>query len=461
MKSKKAKLKRNIIISAAAIFCAAVIAIVSVFANAGSGNIVFHGSRANVLKQSSERNHSLVIGVSSAISDAHPYFHNNDAFYFFQKLVYDPLISINNDGSIHYLNADRIVFENNGREARVSLNKKKAFSNGEGITADIVIASYHSFMEKDTAYNALFDNIDYINKLDDYTLQFVFKQARLFNINIFNIPVLYSAGADNNTCLGTGRYAVKSITPYGDSVLVKNEYASEKGKYDEIILRHMDYSQINSLDETQEFDIFMLNQQTQADIIKDCKAYDIYEMGQEKGWYLNYNIDDSNIQNAVANLVSGKDFFEATHDFGVYSNGITSAHMKKTNYHRYLKRGSLDEVKSLTFLHNYEAEANAVYKELSAVLAQYDVVCSETISDFSDYPQVINADILIYYGSFTDMVNHADNERFFEKYQNMDISDFNKNTEKYFALKNKITPLSKDTVWYASLAGKNTMDLFD
>ncbi len=43
----------------------------------------------------------------------------------------------------------------------------------------------------------------------------------------------------------------------------------------------------------------------------------------------------------------------------------------------------------------------------------------------------------------------------------MNASDFNKNIEKYFALKNKITPLSKDTLWYASLAGKNTVDLFN
>ena len=185
MKSKKAKLKRNIMISAAAVFCAAVILAVSVFPNTGGSNIVFHGSTANVVRQSDERKNTLIIGVSSAIPDVHPYFHNNDAFYFFQRLVYEPLLSIGNNGSVNYLNAEKIVFENSGRQATVSLDKKKAFSNGEGVTADIVLSSYHSFMKQDTAYNDLLDNIEYINKIDDYTLQFTFKLVRIFNILIY------------------------------------------------------------------------------------------------------------------------------------------------------------------------------------------------------------------------------------------------------------------------------------
>ncbi len=461
MKSKKAKLKRNIMISAAAVFCAAVILAVSVFPNTGGSNIVFHGSTANVVRQSDERKNTLIIGVSSAIPDVHPYFHNNDAFYFFQRLVYEPLLSIGNNGSVNYLNAEKIVFENSGRQATVSLDKKKAFSNGEGVTADIVLSSYHSFMKQDTAYNDLLDNIEYINKIDDYTLQFTFKLVRIFNINVFNIPVIYGTESDNAAWLGTGKYAVKSITPYGDSILIRNESASEKGKYAEIILRHMDYSHIDSLNEKQDFDIFMINQKNQADMVKESKAYDIYETGQEKGWYLNYNLDNQDARNAVAKLADGEDFFEETQDYGTYSKGITSAFMKKSNYHSYLKKGNLEEMKSISFLHNYEAEANAIYRELAKRLEENAVICSEAVSDFSEYPQVINSDVLIYYGRFTDMVNHADNERFFEAYQNMNASDFNKNIEKYFALKNKITPLSKDTLWYASLAGKNTVDLFN
>ena len=43
----------------------------------------------------------------------------------------------------------------------------------------------------------------------------------------------------------------------------------------------------------------------------------------------------------------------------------------------------------------------------------------------------------------------------------INAKSFNKNIEKYFADQNKIAPLSKDTVWYASLAGRDNLGLFD
>ena len=458
--NKKAKINITVAI---AVFCIAVIAVVfTLFLNTQSSNIVYHGSSSNVLSQDKDRKNTLIIGVSSAITDNHPYFHNTDALFFFQKLVYEPLISINNDGSIEYLNAADITFENNGIEAKVILNKKQTFSDGTKITSDIVINSYNSFIEEGTSYNDLLDNVEYIQKVDDYTLVFRFKQVRIYNTNVFNIPIIYQSGDnDDAVCLGTGNYTVKSITPYGDSVLERNEYAKEKGKYKSVILRPMDYGQLDTLSEEQNFDIFIMNKETQADIIKSCNSYDIYELSLQTGWYLNYNNDNLSVRNAVSSLASGEEFFEETHDFGAYSKGITSAYMSKPNYHSLIKKGSLDEIESLTFLHNYQAEANGIYQALSAALAEKNIQCSDIVSDFSDYPSEINTDVLIYYGSLTDMINDADHERFFESNQNIAAEDFNKNIEKYFAEENKITPLSKDTVWYASLAGKNALDLFD
>lgn len=460
MKSSKSKIAVAAIISAVIIAVAGVILFSCL--NSQNSNIVFHGSRANVVKQDSERRNSLVIGVSSAVPDIHPYYHNNDALHFFKKLVYEPLVFLNNDGTIDYLNADKIVFEKNGLEARISLNNKKEFSDGTGLTADIVIDSYNSFIGKDTAYNDLLNNIEYMQKIDEFTLVFKFRLIRISNMDIFSIPIVYNAdGSEETSYLGTGMYSVQSITPDGDSVLERNENAVKKGKYENVILRHMDFSQINTLKETQDFDVFMFNRELQAEAVKQSDAYDIYEVGENNGWYLNYNIEDISIRNAVSSLASGRDFFEDTHDFGAYSKGITSAYMKKPNYHSLVKNGSFDGIESLTFLHNFEAEANAVYTALSKALEEQGVKCSDYVYEFADYPTVFDKDILIYHGKFTDMVNHADNERFFTNYPDMNAKDFNTNIEKYFASQNKITPLSKDTVWYASIAGKNNLDLFD
>ncbi|MDE6722705.1 MAG: hypothetical protein K2J55_00735, partial [Eubacterium sp.] len=136
--------------------------------------------------------------------------------------------------------------------------------------------------------------------------------------------------------------------------------------------------------------------------------------------------------------------------------------MEKPNYYSLLKKGNLNDIKSLSFLHNYEAEANGIYRALSAALKEKKVETSETAMDIYEYhPSEFEEDILIYYGSLTDMVRDEDNAGFFESYSEMDADDYYKNLEKHLTSENKITPLSKDTVWYAALAGRNDLGLFD
>ncbi len=223
----------------------------------------------------------------------------------------------------------------------------------------------------------------------------------------------------------------------------------------------MNYNGLDNLNENQDYDIFLINKETQSDLIKDSKAYHIYEIGQDRGNYLIYNIENLSVRRAVSSLVSGEEFFESTQDSGAYSKGITSAYMKKPNYHSLLRKGNLNDISSLTIAYDHQGVSYSIYSALAEALENSGVACKEKNVEVLETEQKINADIIVYYGSLSDIVNSSDTKAFFDDYKKINAKSFNKNIEKYFADQNKIAPLSKDTVWYASLAGRDNLGLFD
>ncbi len=271
--AKKLSVKFKIII---AVLIAAVLCVVSAlvfrFAVYQPDNLVFRGQSMNV-SLSKERKKDYHIGLSSAVADDKPYAYNSEAMFYLQRLVYQPLLQMNNDGALNYVNTSKIIFKNSGTEAYASVDSRVRFSNGERLSADVAS----------------------IEKSDDKTLVFHFKEASFENIKVFNIPVVYF---DENSkfALGTGSYAVESLVFYGDITLSENEYSKDKQKYDKIVLSPMNYNGLDNLNENQDYDIFLINKETQSDLIKDSKAYHIYEIGQDRGNYLIYNIENLSVR---------------------------------------------------------------------------------------------------------------------------------------------------------------------
>ena len=418
---KKRKIITAVIVLFVLLIAAGLTAFICVNASHNE-HLIYRGKISQVLSFDKDRKKTLHIGVSSTVSDIHPYNHGDEISEVLKKFVYEPLLNIKNDCDIEYCNAKEIVFEGNGLQAQVKINKNKSFSDGTKLTAEIVYNSYQWFMKQETAYNDLLAVIKEIQLVDDYTLLFIFNAAHIDNIKVFNIPVIYHTDAEKSvkyTAVGTGCYAIDTITVYSDVTLTQNGYYSRKPKYKNVVIKAFDYSNIDALLEAQDYDIFIITHSL-ADKVKESKAYNIYEMGQETGWYLEYNMEDGDVGRAVAELASGEAFFEATQDFGVYSKGIVSAYKKKPNYGSLLKEGSFSKTQALSFLHNYDAEANGIYRELSSALNERGIQSSETTADiYEDYPAEFEEDILIYYGKLTEMVKDEDNKDFFERYSGM------------------------------------------
>lgn len=457
-KKLSSKLKIVIAVIVAVLLCISS-AFVLRFAFLNQDNLVFKGHSVNV-SLNKERKKYYHIGLSSAVADDKPYVNDDEAMFYLKQLVYNSLIQIKNDGSVKYINASKIIFKNSGMEAEVVVDKNMRFSNGEGISADNVLSSYKWFMKNETDYSSLLSNVLSIEKENEKTLLFKFKEADLDNIKIFDIPVVLFDDS-SKLALGTGGYAVSSLVFYGDVTLIKNDFSSVNMKYEKVVLSPVNYKAIGSLNENQEFDVFIFNKETQADLVKESKAYNIFEIGQDRGDYLIYNIENPDVRNALSNLVSGEDFFNETHDSGAYAKGLTSAFSDKPYYHSLIKRGSFGDVNKLSVAYDFDGTANSIYSALSESLDSLGIKCVAENVAVSEAEKRIQSDIIIYNGSLGDVVNSADTKDYFDNYKEINVKNFNKKIEKHFAKKNKITPLSKDTVWYASLAGRDDLGLFD
>ena len=446
------------VILAVVLWCIAIGLIITAFiAKEDNPHMIFQGDSGKVnLKE--ERKATFCVGVSTSIADIYPYTHNDEADAILKKLVYEPLITINNDCKISYCNAKRVTFEKEGREATVKLNQDKTFSNGENLNADTVVKSYKWFMANHTAYTNLLSRIVDIRAAGDDTLIFTFTGADGDNIKIFNIPIILQLDEKGKSALGTGAYCVDSVKPYKEILLKENKAYNDSSEYDSVLIKTVDYGDMKKLLKSQDFDMFVFNQKEQADAVKADKAYDIYEFGKDTGWFIKHNKESKELGGAIAKLIGGQKFFDKTQTDGIYSPGVISAYIEP-NYYSMLSNGSLKNTKTVSVAHDYSAAATGIYQSLEKKLEDKKVKCSEKTYGIEEVPEDFEEDLLLFYGNYKNGMTRADNKKFFKENKEIEVVDFYELLEKYFASQNNITPISKDTVWVAFLAGRDTLGL--
>ncbi len=440
--------------------CAAIGLIITAFiGKENNPHLIFQGETGKVhLKE--ERKSTFCVGVSASIADIYPYTHNDEADAVLKKLVYEPLICINNDYEISYCNAERVTFQKEGREAAVKLNQDKTFSNGEKLNAVMVVKSYKWFMANQNAYTKLLSRIVDIRAAGDDALVFTFTGADSENIKVFNIPIISQPEKNGEAALGTGAYSIDSVKPYKQIVLKANKPYNGSPEYDTVLIKTVDYSDMKKLLKSQDFDMFVFNQKEQGDVVKTDKAYDIYEFGKDTGWFIKHNKESKALGGAIAKLIEGHQFFDKIQTDGIYSPGVISAYIEP-NYYSMLSNASLNNIKTVSVAHDYSAAATGIYQSLEKKLKDKKVKCSEKTYGIEEVPEDFEEDLLLFYGSYKQGMTRADNKKFFKENQEIDAVDFYEFLEKYFASQNNITPISKDTVWVAFLAGRDTLGLVE
>lgn len=426
--------------------------------------LIYEGSGQKVNKDKKNENDILYIGVSQTTDSIHPYKQDNETMDILLDLVYEPLIYVKEDASIKYVNAEKITFEKEGKEAHIKISSNKVFSDKTALTADLIIESYQWFMGQDTAYSEILRNVEEIKKIDNENLIMRFKEVNLDNIKALTMPIVYQQDKKSyygSTFLGTGAYQISQLKSQQGIILERNKESQRKEEYEKIVLKSIDYRNIDTVIMKQEIDMFSINKGEHFEKIKESGAYDVYELEEkQKGYYLVYNIKEESIRNAIAHTVEGKRFFEDTQEKGIYSSGIVSAYKEGANYYSLIKSGSLKGLKTIKIRHDIDGVSLGIYQNLSETLNKEGIECQEVRVAMEGY-KGFKEDILIYQGNYKEAITEENIKEFFKDNSQMDIEEYYKYLEEYLSRKNIMTPLSKETKWIASLTTKDTLDFFE
>lgn len=426
--------------------------------------LIYEGSAQKVHENKRKENDIFYIGVSQTTDGIHPYKQDNETMDILLDLVYEPLAYFKEDTSIKYINAENITFEKEGKEAKVKINTDKVFSDKTALTVDLVMESYQWFREQDTVHSKLLANIKDIKKIDNQNLLFIFEQADFENIKVFTLPIIYQQDKQSyygTTFLGTGAYKIVQLKNQEDIILERNTESKRHEKYEKIILKYIDYNEINSIIKNQKIDMFVINKDEHFDKIKESGAYDVYELeNKQKGFYLVYNIKEEKTRSAIAKVVEGQEFFDITQEKGVYSSGIVSAYKDGDNYYSLIKSGSLEGLKSLKIRHDYDGTSLSIFQNIAKKLNQKGIKCQEVKVALDGY-QSFKEDLYIYQGNYNRVLTADNIKEFYKMNSELPLDQFYNQLEEYLANKNIMSPLSKETRWIACLTTKDTLDFFE
>ena len=324
--------------------------------------------------------------------------------------------------------------------------------------------SYQWFREQDTVHSKLLANIKDIKKIDNQNLLFIFEQADFENIKVFTLPIIYQQDKQSyygTTFLGTGAYKIVQLKNQEDIILERNTESKRHEKYEKIILKYIDYNEINSIIKNQKIDMFVINKDEHFDKIKESGAYDVYELeNKQKGFYLVYNIKEEKTRSAIAKVVEGQEFFDITQEKGIYSSGIVSAYKDGDNYYSLIKSGSLEGLKSLKIRHDYDGTSLSIFQNIAKKLNQKGIKCQEVKVALDGY-QSFKEDLYIYQGNYNRVLTADNIKEFYKMNSELSLDQFYNQLEEYLANKNIMSPLSKETRWIACLTTKDTLDFFE
>ena len=128
------------------------------------------------------------------------------------KLIYEPLIKLDNKFNVSYSIAERA--ELNGKQCTVTL-KSILFSDGSALTADDVVYSFNLAKKSTTEYAYKLYSTESASALDSRTVVFKLTKADPYFINLLDFPIIKSGSEKQTTSdsvslppIGCGRYKV-------------------------------------------------------------------------------------------------------------------------------------------------------------------------------------------------------------------------------------------------------------
>ncbi|MBD3280037.1 hypothetical protein GF389_00750 [Candidatus Dojkabacteria bacterium] len=244
------------------------------------------------------------------------------------ELVYEPLVKVNQDGSLRKVLAENVIDVGEGRKFRIKLKENVTWHDGESLNTDDVLATFNllenlEFGNKTSSvYSKAASKIN-ITKIDDYRLEFSLKEKGSVIPNFFEVisfmimpehliqdlnstNILYAEPKINTNPVGTGPFIVGSLS--GEEVVLRrnDEYHADKARLTRFVFRlykdqeravsDMKTGQIHSLIGIDSDNLHEISTHTNLSIYPSNVIYNQY-------WGLYFNLGDNGKSSTKENKV--------------------------------------------------------------------------------------------------------------------------------------------------------------
>ncbi len=195
------------------------------------------------------------IALNENIVQLDPHNQSNLPGYMMWSMCMEPLIFSDRNGDYEPLLCESWEHDDSGKVWTFKLRKGIKFHNGEDFNADDVEATFHRLIEhREELQSAveLWSLLDNCEKLDDYTVKFVFSSPDSTALNSFSNTAIIPNGAyeeygddlwNKQMMYGTGPWIFKEWSDGQYTHYVKNDDYWNKDKfdsyYDEVYIRHI------------------------------------------------------------------------------------------------------------------------------------------------------------------------------------------------------------------------------
>ena len=167
-------------------------------------------------------------------------------------------------------------------------------SHGSPVTADDVIASYSTYLDKqrliagqtgaagsiegaEEYMSGSEETITGLEKVDDKTLRFTFVGVSPSNLDALSVPVLKTVQGEGYPA-GAGAYAIKSVVNRQEIVLEKREGAASEYPYDEVVLKRVTTDSLETALQDGFIDLFFTSSEQTLQQAEECGYMTAYEL---------------------------------------------------------------------------------------------------------------------------------------------------------------------------------------
>ncbi len=366
-------------------------------------NALFYGDAALIQKDDA-RKRQFVIGDTSLSSVELLAFSQSPSAKAAQKLVYLPLVMIDEDKNASYGLAETVSFDSSGSMAEVTIKDSASFSDGSPVTADDVIASYSTYLDKqrliagqtgaagsiegaEEYMSGSEETITGLEKVDDKTLRFTFVGVSPSNLDALSVPVLKTVQGEGYPA-GAGAYAIKSVVNRQEIVLEKREGAASEYPYDEVVLKRVTTDSLETALQDGSIDLFFTSSEQTLQQAEECGYMTAYELPDTDYSFIGIRTDIEPLNNvearrAVIQSVDRGKLADIAYESGTTPLCLFGSTRGGSNYSSILpydpqaaknalSDAGIDSLK-VTILSNDDSSSRGIAQDLASMLMQNNI----------------------------------------------------------------------------------------